>query len=339
MTQVQPILLHLSALEKASFADITSSRLYKDYKQKSVVFFSGDKAIPTLPDVYTCLENRMSIRWRKSLQAGCYLRVADNDSLDIDESLCNAKYLYSFVGNAKNNVIREKICALASHRALLRDSSPDSRQQVDGISGSNADRGMLYRDVMANSKFILCPRGIGVSSWRLFESMRAGRVPVIISDDWLAPAGPRWSEFAIFIKESEVHSIPAVLENHEANAAALGAFARREWEKWYSKEHVFTTVVDQLIAARQGYLSESRISRMVTCAQYLDPFFFRHWILSPQKNHIKSKIQGSTERELRLWINPVIRILRHMVVRRVPCFLWQRLDDCKRQQSPANAPH
>jgi hypothetical protein len=280
---------------KANFADITSSRLYKEHKQKSVIFYSGDKAIPTLPGVYTCLENRTSIRWRKSLQAGCYLRVADNDSLDINESLCNAKYLFSFVGNAKNHVVREKICALVSHQAILRDSSLDSRQQCDGISGENADRGILYRDAMANSKFILCPRGIGVSSWRLFESMRAGRVPVIISDDWMAPAGPRWSEFAIFIKESEVHSIPAVLENYEANAVALGAFARREWEKWYSKERVFTTVVDQLIAARQAHLGESRISRMVTYAQYLEPFYVRHWILSPLKSRIKSKIIGSTE--------------------------------------------
>ncbi len=36
------------------------------------------------------------------------------------------------------------------------------------------------------------PRGIGASSVRIFEAMRAGRAPVIISDDWIVPPVGDW---------------------------------------------------------------------------------------------------------------------------------------------------
>lgn len=275
---------------KANFFDITSSALYKKNKNKSVIFYSGDRAIPILPGVYTCLKNSQDVRCRKSLLAGFYLRVTDNDSLDIDENINKAKYLFSFMGSAKNHPVRKQICALKSSRSYLRDSSVDARQQDDGINGENKDRGILYCGAMTDSKFILCPRGIGVSSWRLFETMRAGRVPVIISDDWIAPNGPRWNKFSIRIKENEVQTIPAVLEENEHRAVELGAIARKEWKYWYSKERVFTTVVDQLILAKTEFANENRITRMVPYIQYFDPFFFRHWILSPAKAYIKHGI-------------------------------------------------
>ena len=197
---------------KANFSDIKCSHLYKMHKNKSVIFYSGDKGIPILPGVYTCLENNWMTRSRKSVLSGFYLRVTDNDSLDIDDDINNAKYLFSFIGNALNHPIRQNICRLSYSHSYLKDSSTDKRQQDDGISGDNKERGILYRRVMAQSKFILCPRGVGVSSWRLFETMRAGRVPVIISDSWIPPNGPKWESFALFVKESEVGQLPMILE-------------------------------------------------------------------------------------------------------------------------------
>jgi len=252
--------------------------------------YSGDRAIPILPGVYTCLENKYYLSSRRSLQSGFYLRVTENESLDIDKGIDNAKHLFSFIGNARNHPVREKICSLSNERAFLRDSSVDARQQDDGIDDKNRERGVLYRDVMTESKFILCPRGIGVSSWRLFETMRAGRVPVIISDDWVPPIGPKWKLFSIIIREQEVHRIPSILKENEHKAAELGKMARKEWDYWYSKEHVFNTVVEQLLLAKDGLASESYLSYVLTYTQYLAPFYFRHWLLSPVKSIVKKRI-------------------------------------------------
>ena len=275
---------------KPGFIDITSSALYKNYRDKCVIFYSGDRAIPILPGIYTCLENSCTIRHRKSVTAGFYLRVTDNYSLDSIGAIENAKWLYSFLGNSKNHKVRESVCALPTQRSYIKDSSTDARHQDDGISGENKDRGRLYNAVMENSKFVLCPRGIGVSTWRVFETMRAGRVPVIIADDWLQPAGPEWEKFSIRVRENQVSTIPDILENQEYLAAEFGAKARSEWKRFYSDEQVLNTLIDQLASAKAGFSTEHPLSRVLTGSQYFHPFFLRHWILSPAKSYIKQAI-------------------------------------------------
>ena len=100
--------------------------MYKSYNFKSVIFFSGDKAIPIIPGVYASLEKRLCTRYRKTVLSGFYLRVTDNDSLDIDEDINDAKYLFSFMGNAENHPVRKRIFGLPPFRAYLRDSSIDT---------------------------------------------------------------------------------------------------------------------------------------------------------------------------------------------------------------------
>ena len=52
------------------------------------------------------------------------------------------------------------------------------------------ERRHRFREVLEASKFVLCPRGQGTSSIRLYETLASGRVPVIIADDWVARRGP-----------------------------------------------------------------------------------------------------------------------------------------------------
>ena len=50
---------------------------------------------------------------------------------------------------------------------------------------------------------MICPRGWGSSSIRLFEVMEMGRVPVIISDAWVNEA-PKWADFSVRVSEADV---------------------------------------------------------------------------------------------------------------------------------------
>src|SRR4051794_35247965 len=68
-----------------------------------------------------------------------------------------------------------------------------------------------YQEVLARSRFVLCPRGHGTSSIRLYETMAAGRVPVIISDEWVAPPGLDWDRFSLRVAESEAGLILELL--------------------------------------------------------------------------------------------------------------------------------
>lgn len=261
---------------EVNFTDIRQSNIYLKYRHKSVLYFSGDKLVPLLPGLYPCLEaNRFGIK-TLSRASSYYLRVTDNTTLDIEQSIHDAKYLFSFMGNCANHPIRKKLMGLSHQRAFLYDSSTTRYVHSDYDNAT-------YLESLEQSEFVLCPRGIGVSSWRLFETMRAGRVPVIISDNWIEPAGPNWSTCSIRIKESDINSIVSLLEEHEDKACQFAANARKEWERYYSSETVFNSIITQaencLIAAR----TEGLIHRLTINLNYLKPFFIRHWVLSPIK--------------------------------------------------------
>jgi hypothetical protein len=68
-----------------------------------------------------------------------------------------------------------------------------------------------WRDIMRRSEFSLCPRGLGRTSFRLYEAMSVGSIPIYIWDDveWLPWQDELdWSEFAISVPASEVGTLP-----------------------------------------------------------------------------------------------------------------------------------
>lgn len=44
-----------------------------------------------------------------------------------------------------------------------------------------------YKDILERSKFSICPRGSSPSSVRFWESIAAGAIPILVSDDWVLP--------------------------------------------------------------------------------------------------------------------------------------------------------
>jgi hypothetical protein len=108
------------------------------------------------------------------------------------------------------------------------------------------------------SKFVLCPRGQGTASHRLFEVMELGRVPVIIADDWVQPVGPRWEEFSIRIREADLKSIPAVLSKREPEFGVMAQKARENWERFYAPEIRLAWALDRLTELQRSLAKEPR---------------------------------------------------------------------------------
>lgn len=111
-----------------------------------------------------------------------------------------------------------------------------------------------YVDEVLASRFVLCPRGLGSSSHRLFETMALGRVPVILSDAWVEPAGPAWRECSLRVPEEQVARLPEILRQAEPRAAEMGRKARAAWEQWFAPGVVVPRCFDRLaeIVARQS---------------------------------------------------------------------------------------
>jgi len=76
--------------------------------------------------------------------------------------------------------------------------------------------------------------------------MHLGRVPVILSDEWVPPEGPAWARFSVRLAERRVAEIPRLLEARREEAAAMGRVAREEYLRWFASDTFLRTLVTQL---------------------------------------------------------------------------------------------
>lgn len=140
-----------------------------------------------------------------------------------------ARYLFSFVGAANTRVRRAIVAGLGS----CENGFVKGREQWHFDHGPDgmASRKSEYEDALASSEFILCPRGVGPSTLRIFEALASGRTPVILADDLQLPAGIPWEKCSLRYRESEVESIPQMLGSIDrATRASLQAKARQVGE-------------------------------------------------------------------------------------------------------------
>ena len=192
-----------------TFLDFRRSAEWQKYPEKCFIYYGGDCPLPLLPGVYTDLEHRFyASSWTRT---GAHLRVAENTNISDLGDIAQCDLLFSFSGAGINHQVRREILRLQHSRGVVFDTSSVPLPQRQRDSATNIEDSYInsYLSLLRRSKFVLCPRGKGTSSWRLFETMKAGRVPVIISDQWVQPEGPAWIECSVRIREiAEVLSIP-----------------------------------------------------------------------------------------------------------------------------------
>jgi len=141
--------------------------------------------------------------------------------------------LASFLGR-NCHPVREKLFALklSDDKILVEDTSTFNafNRQAEG----KLEKQQRYVEICERSKFILCPRGVGPNSIRLFEALKLGIAPVIISDAWIRCEGPNWEEFAIFMAEKDVGQIEAILLQAEPDYIKKGKLARQAYDDFFS---------------------------------------------------------------------------------------------------------
>ena len=224
------------------FQGVRNHPVYREFKSKSYLFSSADKVIPFLPGVFASIESRWyRAPWTRS---GHYVDVKERDALRYEQPPAPS-HLFSFVGASDNHPLRERVLGLAHPGALLIDASAESAavERRERSPELQAEWREGFARSIRESAFVLCPRGGGTSTRRIFETMMLGRVPVIVSDQWVAPAGPAWPSFSLRVPERRAESIPALLEARAGEAEAMGARARAEWLEWFSEAASFHRTV------------------------------------------------------------------------------------------------
>lgn len=220
------------------FGQVKNHPLVKQYPDKVYMYNPHDMPWYVLPGMYASMPNYMVND--TYISAAPYIETI-NPYLTCDFSK-EPEYLFSFFG-AMSAPVRKRLVKQVSH--------PRAKVMASVVNMYNPDKPLQqqydYADLLNNSKFVLCPRGTGTSSARLFEVMKVGRVPVILSDNWLPPAGANWHEFAIFVREEDVEKIPAILEKAENAWPQMSRRARQVWEEQFAPDTIFNYFVDCIL--------------------------------------------------------------------------------------------
>ena len=179
--------------------------LTRTARRRVFVYNTHDRPLFVFPGIYVSGQRNWGARFPGAV-GGPYVELLGRSG--VVESAPDL--LYSFVGS-RSHPLRDRVLGLRDAAAVLHDSTAVDFFATNTHSDAHAEARARYRAVLARSKFVLCPRGFGPSSMRLFEALRAGRVPVIISDEWLPPPRVDWGKCSIRVPECEVHQIPSIL--------------------------------------------------------------------------------------------------------------------------------
>jgi hypothetical protein len=256
------------------FARVRRHPLVKRYREKCFLFSANPLVIPLLPGVYTGVERP----WATSrTRPGFYLGRPLSEFTTYTGPAHDLPYLFSFMGSVRNAGVRAKLATLRHPRSFFQNTTEDFDRVLNRTMDrqERLDYHRRYAELTKATKFVLCPRGVSASSIRLFETMRMGRVPVILSDGWVPPAGPRWDEFSLRVRERDFARVPALLEKLEPEAVKMGRLARTEWERWFSEEVLFHQLVELCLDIRAKRKLRESWSRWAAYLQFLEPFHFR----------------------------------------------------------------
>ncbi|MHB2169151.1 exostosin domain-containing protein [Alsobacter sp. R-9] len=234
-----------------SFAD--ALQLRRQFKPPIVAHIESDWPLPVFPGTYPSMRP-------VSLMAGAtgwsYLSACDAEAWP-DTEHSKSRYLFSFLGRVATHPIRRDIAALHT------DETPCVDVADAPSFFPNFDRRDTYRQSLLNSDFVLCPRGFGRSSIRIFEAMACGRAPVVIGHDWAPPPVGNWQDFSVRIHEADIARIPNILGARRSEARQLGATAKRVFDSYFRSKVFFDRLPLALASEFSGGGPLTR--RLISC--------------------------------------------------------------------------
>ncbi len=145
------------------------------------------------------------------------------------------------------------LAALRRDRAVLCNFDVQSRFFGGALTTGPADAAILARrHFVANlraSDYAVCVRGTGNFSYRLYEVMSMGRVPVFIDTDCLLPLADRidWRKLAVWVEEADIPALGRRLRAFHQHLStdelqATQRRIRRVWEEHLSPQGFFASL-------------------------------------------------------------------------------------------------
>jgi hypothetical protein len=294
------------SLSTQQVKNIGNHPLVIDALHKCFLISDEDHPLPVLPGLYAALPKLTfysNSSWQRHFRTIFYLSNHNPYIKELRGQGGPIRYLFSFVGSRTSRV-RKKLFRLAFKREDILLRATDSAYfwkdfiVLQGIrkTGDNQDYLVDYTQEILQSRFVLCPRGNGNSSYRFFEVMEAGRVPVIISDSYVFPKIPyEWNDLVIRVKENEVDRIEAILSQNEHRFEKMAALNLKVYEECFSNKSVY--IINNL----KELVEDNRLKRRIQYKMY-----HLKWVSSLQFYYFIKPFIGRMANRVKRIIKPAI---------------------------------
>ncbi len=233
--------------------------LYLRYPDRCAVYTEDDNYLPLVPGVYCSAQVDEHSRAGRTFSYSYISRGGQFSNPFVGSTAIPSQksLLFSFQGGS-TSLLRKRLFNLRFGRPDILIENTSTYYHWDLNQPGRKDRQQHYAGTLASSHFVLCPRGAGTGSIRLFEVMSAGIAPVLISDDYLLPSGIDWDSFLLRVPEKDIARLPKLIEPHLASSAERGRLAQAAWLQHFAPEHEFNQIAAFCSRALQhGSPSES----------------------------------------------------------------------------------
>ena len=120
-------------------------------------------------------------------------------------------------------------------------------QNIDNIKFHESVNFETYKTILNRSIFTLAPRGYGYTSFRIYEAILCGSIPIYIwHDKKILPFNDilEWEKFSFIVHSSEVHKIPQLLKS--ANIKEMQS-KLAEVQKYFLFDETYNYIKGKLI--------------------------------------------------------------------------------------------
>lgn len=254
---------------------IRATEEFSKWPHKCIVISETDEPYFFLPACYC--SNRSSWLSRGRTETIAYiqtLRENPNPFVLAAKSRTPPKFLYSFQGGA-TSWVRKKIfknLPVADDMNIVATNYYQNWNNSQEYQKQKLETQKDYADLLMQSQFFLCPRGAGTGSIRLFEVMKAGVVPVILSDRWVPPRDIPWDEFAVFVPEGGIAQLDAKIRSYASRADEMGTQARLSWTQ-FCEVGADAATLSRALRRLQSQRNETRERRLRRLFPLLEMFY------------------------------------------------------------------